>query len=259
MKLYHLVLLFLIIVIVLIVQPVPLPLPTGIDPVAVGALTFAGDRFCSINQTEIGSSCYSYALSFNETDTLILQKKGEALYKIAEYDEAAETFQRASSLDPTNPAFLVGQGRALLKAGDTRGAEASFNKALVVSPEDPAALHTRAVSLLSQGRYTEAIRDLDHLVEENPESAKARMYRGDAYLFITTKYETEMREMKGSKDIMSSGTRLSTEASGAYQKASQDYMKAMELDPFLTPVITAKMMAQYQSQAETFGMILQSL
>ncbi|MDO9540606.1 MAG: tetratricopeptide repeat protein [Methanocalculus sp.] len=259
MKLYHLVLLFLIIIIVFIVQPVPLPLPTGVDSVAVGALTLFGDGFHSMNQTGIASSCYSYALSFNETDTQILHKKGDALYKMGEYDEAAEIFQSAAALDPTNPVFLVGQGRALLKAGDTAGAEASFNKALEVSPEDPAALHTRAVSLLSQGRYTEAIRDLDRLVEENPESAKARMYRGDAYLFITTKYEAEMRDMKGSKDIMGSGTRLSSEASGAYQKASMDYMKAMELDPFLTPVITAKMMAQYQSQAETYGMILQSL
>jgi len=91
------------------------------------------------------------------------------------------------------------------------------------------------------------------------------MYRGDAYMHITQRYETEMKEAHSSPGSgFSQGkagttTRLTGEASNAYMKAMTDYQKAMELDPRLTPVITMKVMAQYQSQVETYSMIIGSL
>ncbi len=144
-------------------------------------------------------------------------------------------------------------------AGDFDGAEECFNVALIRNPAHPDALMTRASALLSEGRYQEAIVDLDSLIAANPENAAFRMYRGDAYMFITMNHETGMRSMKGVDQIMRSGGEHAQLASDAYQKASEDYMKAMELNPLLTPAQATRMMAHAENQVETFGMILSQL
>jgi hypothetical protein len=50
-------------------------------------------------------------------------------------------------------------------------------------------------------------------------------------MFITMNHDAEMRSMKGADQIMSFGGEHARLASNAYQKASDDYMKAMELNP----------------------------
>lgn len=257
MKLYHLVYLCLILAITIIL--IPSPFQSGFETAAVSTFSLAGDSLARMNQEQMALSSYSYALGFDGNNTELIQKKGECLYRQGEYLAAAEVYSLAAELDPNNPVYPVGKGRSLLMAGDKDGAEACFTDALTGNPTDPDALRTRAITLLSQGRYTEAIADLDSLVAAYPENAEARVYRGDAYLFISMQHDADMRSMKGADQILSSGGEHARLASNAYQKASEDYMKAMELNPLLTPVVTAKMMAQYQSQVETFGMILGSL
>jgi tetratricopeptide (TPR) repeat protein len=93
-------------------------------------------------------------------------------------------------------------------AGDFDGAEECFNVALIRDPAHPDALMTRASALLSEGRYQEAIVDLDSLIAANPENAAFRMYRGDAYMFITMNHDAGMRSMKGVDQIMSSGENI---------------------------------------------------
>ncbi|HIJ06177.1 MAG: TPR-repeat protein [Methanomicrobiales archaeon 53_19] len=257
MKLYHLLYLCLILGIILII--LPLPSQAGIDSAAASTLSLIGDGLSSINQDGAAASSYSYALAFNENDTTILGKMGECLYRQGDYLEAGEVYSLAAKLDPANPLYLVGEGRALLQAGDQGGAEDCFNEALTRNPADPDALKTRAVALLSQGRYQEAIVDLDSLIAANPENAEFRMYRGDAYMFITMNHDAEMRSMKGADQIMSSGGEQARLASTAYQKASEDYMKAMELNPLMTSAVATRMMTHAESLVETFGTILESL
>lgn len=257
MKLYHLLYLCLVLAAVIIIFPSPFQ--SGFETAAVSTFTLAGDSLARMEKDTLAVSSYSYALGFDENNTEILQKKGDCLFREGDYLAAAEVFTIASLLEPENPAYPLGRGRALLMAGDSEGAEECFNEAVSRAPADPAALRTRAASLLSQGRYAEAIADLDTLVESNPESAEFRMYRGDAYMYITMTHDAEMRSMQGADQIMRSGGEHARLASDAYQKASQDYMKAMELNPLLTPAVATRMMAQAQSQVETFGMILSSL
>jgi len=250
MKLYHFLYLGLVLAAVIIIFPSPFQ--SGFESAAVSIFCLAGDSLARMDQDTMALSSYSYALGFDENNTGLMQKKGE-------YLEAAEVYSLAANLDPANPLYLVGEGRALLQAGDQGGAEDCFNEAITRNPADPDALGTRAVALLSQGRYQEAIADLDSLVAANPENAEFRMYRGDAYMFITMNHDAEMRSMKGADQIMSSGGEHARLASTAYQKASEDYMKAMELNPLLTPAVATRMMAQVENQVETFGIILSSL
>ncbi len=257
MKLYHLLYLCLILAAVIIIFPSPFQ--SGFESAAVSTFSLAGDSLVRMNQDTMAISSYSYALGYDENNTKLMEKKGECLYRQGDYLEAVEVYSLASELDPDNPAYHVGKGRALLMAGDQGGAETSFNDALIRDPTDPDALRTRAVALLSQGRYQEAIVDLDVLVAADPENAEFRMYRGDAYMFITMQHDAGMRSMKGADQIMSSGGEHARLASTAYQKASEDYMKAMELNPLLTPAVATRMMAQAENQVETFGMILTSL
>ncbi|MCQ1537542.1 tetratricopeptide repeat protein [Methanocalculus taiwanensis] len=257
MKLYHLLYLCLIIAVTILI--LPSPFQSGFESVAASTFSLAGDSLTRMNQEEMAVSSYSYALGFDENNTELIQKKGECLYRKGDFMEAAEVYSLAAELDPNNPAYPIGKGRALLMAGDQDGAEACFTDALTRNPDDPDALRTRAITLLSQGRYMEAIADLDTLVAAYPENAEARMYRGDAYLYITMQHDADMRSMKGADQILISGGEHARLASTAYQKASEDYMKAMELNPLLTPIITTRMMSQYQTQVETFGMILETL
>lgn len=257
MKLYHLLYLCLILAITIII--LPFPSQAGIDSAAASTISLIGDGLTSINQDGAAASSYSYALRFDENNTGLMQKKGECLYREGDYLGAADVYSLAATIDPDNPAYPVGRGRALLMAGDLYGAEECFNDALIRDPDDPDALRTRAEALLSQGRYEEAIVDLDSLVAGNPENAEFRMYRGDAYMFITMQHDAEMRSMKGAEMILSSGGEHARLASDAYQKASEDYMKAMELNPLLIPSVTTRMMTHTESQVETFGIILSSL
>jgi|GEM_PF-1655548 len=265
MKILHLVVFLAAVSLFLIINPLGISLPSDIDEAGSGLFSFIGDGFVSMNQSAIAASSYSYALRFDQNDTTIIRRQAEALYSLHEYEEAAVLYSHAASIDPTSPDYLTGLGRCYLMAGDPSAAEAAFTKALSLSPGEPAALHSRAVTLLAEGRYTEAIADLDALVAAYPESARARMYRGDAYMHITQSYETEMRDVHSapgsgfSAGMAGRTTKLTGEASNAYMKAMEDYQKAMELDPRLTPVITMKVMAQYRSQAETYSMIIGSL
>lgn len=257
MKLYHLLYLCLVLAAVIIIFPSPFQ--SGFQSAAVSTFSLAGDSLAGMDQDTMAISSYSYALGFDGNNTQLLQKKGECLYKQGEYLGAADVYSLAAIIEPDNPAYPLGKGRALLMAGDSDGAEECFNDALIRDPADPDALMTRAAALLSQGRYQEAIVDLDSLVAKHPENAEFRMYRGDAYMFITMKHDADMRSMKGADQIMSMGGEHARLASNAYQKASEDYMKAMELNPLLTPAVATRMMAQAENQVETFGMILSSL
>jgi len=257
MKLYHLLYIFLVLAAIIIIFPSPFQ--SGFDSAAVSTFSLAGDGLAGMNQDTMAFSSYSYALAFDENNTGLLQKKAECLYRQGEYLEAAEIYSLAGTIDPDNPAYLVGRGRALLMAGDSDGAEACFNDVLIRDPADSDALRTRAVAHLSKGRYQEAILDLDSLIAANPENAEFRMFRGDAYMFITMQHDAGMRSMKGADQIISSGGEEARLASSAYQKASEDYMKAMELNPLLTPAVATRIMTHAESQVETFGMILSSL
>lgn len=258
MKLYHLLYLVLIAAIALIILPIDLPLPGSMNCAAAATFSALGDGI-SLANPGIAASCYGYALSFNASDPALYHKKGGAYMEIGEYEGAMLAFEQASLLDQANPAYPFGKARAQLLAGDSSGAEETLSALLIRSPDHPGALTNRAAALLSQGRYEEAIQDLDALIEAYPEDASARIHRGDAYMHIMMQHEAGLREMRGVETMFSDGTTHSLAASNAYQKASRDYMKAMELNPMLTPVVMARMMAQYESQIETYGIILQSL
>lgn len=265
MKILHLVFFCIVICLFVLFNPLGISFPSDIDGAGAGTFSLIGDGFVSMNQSGIAASSYSYALRFNQNDTALMQKQAEAFYSLHEYEEAAALYSRAASIDPSSSDYLTGLGRCYLMAGDPQAAKTAFTDALSLSPTDPAALHSRAVTLLAEGRYNEAIADLDALIAAYPDSARARMYRGDAYMHITQRHETEMQAAHStpgsgfSQGKASTTTRLTSEASTAYMKAMEDYQKAMELDPRLTPVITLKVMAQYRSQAETYAMIIGSL
>ncbi|MBR1369124.1 hypothetical protein RJ53_06290 [Methanocalculus chunghsingensis] len=265
MKILHLIFFFIAICLFVFLNPLGISFPSDIDAAGAGTFSLIGDGFVSMNQSGIAASCYSYALHFDQNETVLMQKQAEAFYSLHEYEEAAALYSQAASIDPSSSELLTGLGRCYLMAGDPQAAENAFTEALSLSPADPAALHSRAVTLLAEGRYTEAISDLDALIATYPDSGRARMYRGDAYIHMTQRYETEMQETHSrpgsgfSEGKATATTRLTGEASNAYMKAMEDYQKAMELDPRLTPVITMKVMAQYQSQVETYAMIIGSL
>ncbi|MFA6004248.1 MAG: VWA domain-containing protein [Elusimicrobiota bacterium] len=76
---------------------------------------------------------------------------GDALYRLEDYDSAAQGFQRLGEdprlPDATRSHAFYNLGNALVQKQDYAGAVAAFRKAVILSPSDPDARHNLAVAL----------------------------------------------------------------------------------------------------------------
>jgi len=226
MKLISIIALVLVIVVGWFVV-VPMVAPGVTEKTVVrDAQVFLGDTCAASNQSELALSMYEGALTMNATDPVILKKKGSMLLKCGRASEAETVYQQILSRDPNDVTALV-------KTGD---------------------------SLASKGSLTEAIRYYDAALAINPEDASTLVKKGDAYLMMSMAETQKLSAAaKGLTDQAGSAPVVQMQNANSYQEAMSSYQKAMQIDPKLSVVVSARVMTATQSQVSGYQDILNNM
>jgi len=198
------------------------------ETVVRAAQVTAGDTLTSLNQSELALMMYDNAASTNATDTVILKKKGEMLIKCGRVSEAETVYQQVLSLNGNDPAALVRMGDSLCVKGNLTKAISYYDAALAVTPGD----------------------------------AKIWLKKGDAYLFMSHEETKQLQAaakslstQPGSPDYQpASGMQI--ESMQSYQNAMTSYRKAMEIDPKLSMIVSARVLAATQNQVTSYQDLL---
>jgi len=119
------------------------------------------------------------ALALEPENGSLLQRLGQARFKLGEPRAAFETLRKAVELDPELEPPGVTIGRFYLSEGNLEKAEEWIDYAIRAAPEDPRPRQARAVWLLDQGKTEEAAEEIAALEEMlEPDSADLRRLKG---------------------------------------------------------------------------------
>ncbi|WP_321506368.1 tetratricopeptide repeat protein [uncultured Methanoregula sp.] len=188
----------------------------------------AGDALVLMNQSELAIMWYDNALAVNTSDPVLLKKKGEALIKCGRAEEAGQIYQQVLSDNRNDTVALVRAGDALNKQGNYAGALEYYDAALAVNPND----------------------------------AKTWLRKGDTHMMISEGEQQRLHDVaKGfSKQPGSAGYQeISADqlpSMESQQKAVESYKKAMEIDPKLSVIVSARILEATQSQVSNYQSLL---
>jgi len=118
------------------------------------------------------------AVAFHRSAARAHHALGMCLMKVAQFNQAADTFAEASRLDPAHVETWINRGVALKESGDLQGAEASYRHALALSPHDAVIHNNLANALVALGRGGEAIALYRKAVDLDPSYADAKANLG---------------------------------------------------------------------------------
>ena len=107
---------------------------------------------------------------------------GCTMFKLRQFEAAAECFDSAIALDPSNPYYFGDRGNALLEAGLLDRALCDYSEVISLDPRDAQAYWSRGNALLALGRMEDAIADFDRAIALAPTSPAAYLNRGNALL-----------------------------------------------------------------------------
>ncbi len=190
-----------------------------------------GDMMAFLKQYDQALMFYDMALQISPDDPVILKKKGEILYKSGKKAEAMQVFNRILDLDRNNTAALTRQGDLLVQQGDLNGALAYYEKAIAADPTDSKVLLRKGdvlltISMLEQQKL--------HGVAQNLSKPLG-----------TVNYQPVPAEQLQSTE--------------SYRQVIDSYQKAMQLDPTLSIVVSARMLAATQNQMLNYEQLLKDM
>ena len=187
-----------------------------------------GDTMAVMNQSELALMMYDNALSMNASDTIILKKKGEMLLKTGQSQEAAKIYEQVLSQNNNDPAALMRMGDSQVKAGNLDKALSYYDAALAINPDD----------------------------------SKLLLKKGDTYLLMSAAEIQKLQaaaqalaKQPGTAGYQQSST-ISLESQQSYQNAMTSYQKAMQIDPKLSVIVSARVMTATQNQVASYQNLL---
>jgi protein O-GlcNAc transferase len=224
MRVYWVILFFIFLAVgVFIILPAIAPKVTENEMIKTSYITL-GDTFVILNQSEIAVPFYDNALQMNPEDPVILKKKGEALLKSGRITEANLLYNRVLAQDGNDTVALVRFGDVLMQQGDFKEALGYYDTALKINPENGVVWLRQGDALLLMS------------VEENQK------------LHAIAK---NLSKQPGSTNYQpASNDQLVTMES--YKKAVASYQKAIELDPRLSMIVSARVLGAAQNQVNSY-------
>ncbi|MDD1687491.1 tetratricopeptide repeat protein [Methanoregula sp.] len=230
MKLKWIILLVVVAIVgIFVVLPAVAPAVTE-KTVVRDAQVSLGDTFAIMNQSELAISMYDNALSVNATDAVILKKKGEMLIKTGRVNEAETVYRQVLSQDGSDTT-------ALMRAGD---------------------------SLVRQGSLNEALSYYDAALAVNPMDSKIWMRKGDTYLIMSVEENKKLQAAAKALSVPLSSpnyqpsSAIQYESMQSYKEAMASYQKAMEIDPKLSVMISARILTATQNQVAGYQDLLKN-
>jgi tetratricopeptide (TPR) repeat protein len=108
-------------------------------------------------------------------------KRGTALGKKGEHDQAILCFDKALEINPRFVEAYCNRGVTYDKKGEYNRAISDFNKALEINPWFTVAYYNRGNAYGAQGEYNRAILDYTKAIEIDPKYAMAYYNRATVY------------------------------------------------------------------------------
>lgn len=122
-----------------------------------------GIEFHELGDYEAAIRMYDRALTISPDDTFALLNKDIALDRIKDY-EALNQYDKTLSMEPNNLNALVERGKVLYRIGNYSDAIDSFDRALIMNPNDTSILGMKRSSLIMND--TRDQREVDDLVSK---------------------------------------------------------------------------------------------
>ncbi|MGB2752504.1 MAG: tetratricopeptide repeat protein [Pyrinomonadaceae bacterium] len=200
----------------------------------------------------------SRIIESDKTNSEAYMNRGAAYSATKEYDKAIEDLTKAIDLDASNEMLYMYRASALNAKGNTAQYASDLaryyalvipktTKEIELNPQDTSAYLSRGMAYAAQNNYAAAIADYTKIITLDPENATAYAMRAGARLQLNDregmKQDTAMYEAiktkKATKRIESEPNNIqsyldrasSYSSAGNYQKAVEDYSKAIGIDP----------------------------
>nr|WP_321351234.1 tetratricopeptide repeat protein [uncultured Methanoregula sp.] len=184
----------------------------------------AGDALVLMNQSELAVTVYDNALAENASDSVLLKKKGEALTKCGRVQDAEKVYRQVLTQDARDTTAMVRMGDTLCRQGDLTGALSYYDAALAVKPND-------AVTLLRKGDTLMAMTAQDQQKLKSIAQGFSKQPGSPGYQPVSAE---------------------SLQSMDSYKKAVESYQKAMEIDPKLSVVVSARLLQATQNQVSSY-------
>lgn len=184
------------------------------------------------NYTEALTS-FQQALAIESTHTDSLYGSARAKFKLEQWDDSIQDFDRLINLIPKNAIYYSERGVALHLSGDNHRALQDFDEGVRLEPDNPYRYSSRAYVKDRMQNYQGAIDDYTKAIELDPEDAISYNNRG----LVEEKLGYAQRAQQSFKraDTLSPGesstsgppTPMPPIQSESKKPASSDYMKVM--------------------------------
>lgn len=137
-------------------------------PSNTGILFWKAFMEASTGQNEAALKDIDELIKVQPDTALHYVMKGEVLYAMEEYKEAADALEKATSLDSKRLDVWGMKAAALAKSGKYDDAIISVNQGLKLAPDDPGYIYNRACIYCLKGDEANALADLEKAISLNP-------------------------------------------------------------------------------------------
>lgn len=192
----------------------------------------------------------------NAQNSLLLSNLGTVQRYCGKYQEALESYSLALFMTPRSRTLLRNRAALYAEMDSIDRALADYSHLILLDDTDEDALYNRALIYMHKGDTTACRNDLEYMLQQNPESSKARI--GFAAYFKTLGYYHEAVEMynqvlreEDNKDNVDLyiGRAEANILWGKVAAADSDIAHAIELapdDPFVYILRAYSKMARYE-------------
>ena len=123
---------------------------------------------------------YTKGIQLNPDDAEAHYKRGNAKYKLRQYESAIADYDQAIRLKPDYAEAYNNRGLIKSKLGDHKSAIADHDQAILLNPDNVKAYNNRGLAKHGLGQYESAIADYDQAIRLKPDYAEAYNNRGNA-------------------------------------------------------------------------------
>lgn len=140
----------------------------------------AAAHTCLGEHEEVARACESI-LRIDPRDKSACLDRGQALFELARFVEALESYNLLLTLDPTHTFAATRRGQCLQKLARHREAVETFDKVLAKDRENVLAHRLKAESLAAQGQRQGAVAEMDVAIGIDPKNVKLWLYKASLH------------------------------------------------------------------------------
>ena len=206
----------------------------AIIAVVIGILSYT-QQPSPISSNDVGNQTNGQT-EVNPPDVDTLFSTALSSYKISQYSDAVDSFNKVLQIEPNNVTAQFLKGSSLYKEGKYPDAVDSFNKVIEIKPNNTNALLYNGKSLFNLERYNDAIAQFNRLLAVESSNTDALLYKGIS-LYNLERYNEAIAQFNRLLAVESSNTDallykgISLYNLERYNEAVAYFDRVLEIDP----------------------------